>query len=89
VWRIADFRHTQLYWDANEVKEDWIKAGALLVGADVREAVRRVKLRVRSLMPEIARVAAALLELGELDKREILRGCQDAPAIMDNVTFEV
>lgn len=68
-----------LYWDPNEVKDDWAKAGALLVGADAKATVARVKLRVRNLFPEIARVAAALLERGELDEGEILRVARMPP----------
>jgi hypothetical protein len=60
-------------------KAHYAKAGTLLVEADAQAAVRRVKLRVHSLVAEIARVAAALLERGGMDEGEILSAARCHP----------
>jgi hypothetical protein len=57
----------------HEIRDDYEKAAALLDGADSRPVFERVRFKLRNLFPEVDRLAAALLERGEMDEGSILR----------------
>jgi len=67
------------YWNPDEVKDDYAKAGLYLLGADVKAVVAKVRRRVSSLFPEIDRLSKALLEHKTLDEGEILRAARMPP----------